>query len=241
MTALIFGHRLHLSSVKVPPVDRPWEPCRVIFFWNTCPWTLLLSKFLQNHKSPGDCPAALDIISLLWQAQKCILNHTSHNEALPPNTPSLTSLDPLVKDLLLLCLLFSVLDYNICFPLYTSTTDPTDLLSPIVMAGNSILPEIAISTCLHVSSTSPSQLHAMTLAHMKTKWARSDKTNIFIQISQRAAQVLKGKQCWICHYSGSELQLHVIISPATLSSNQSTSCANYLHNTLSLILAKPNL
>lgn len=59
-----------------------FEPC---FYQKTC---RTLCKAPNIYLEALDID--IDIISPLWQAKPCILNHTGHNKALSHNTPSLT-------------------------------------------------------------------------------------------------------------------------------------------------------
>lgn len=61
---------------------------------------------------------------------QCIINHISQKKALPCNTFSVTYLDSIVRELWILCSVFSRLDYSFFFPLNASMTDPLPSLLP---------------------------------------------------------------------------------------------------------------
>lgn len=155
----------------------PREPC------------VSVSECLQDCKSPG---SARHHFTFVVSQTKYIPNHTSHNEGLGHNTPSLTYLDPTVRDLLRLCSLLSVLDYSFCFPHDASMTDPISLVIPTMPTSTSSTLESATSTPVHILSISSLPWHATALPRTTTKWARADKT-IFVQISKIAAQALQVK------------------------------------------------
>lgn len=57
---------------------------------------------------PCQLPGSTRHHFVLWQAKQYVLNHTRHNKALLRNTPGLTCLDIMSRDLFLLCSLFIV-------------------------------------------------------------------------------------------------------------------------------------